>query len=664
MTRVRDARVASWALTVVTAWLATSAPAADAPRNLPVEAFGRLPFYSNVVIAPDGRHVAAAMRLPDGKQGIVIHDLDARDKKPVVISPEGWTVSWLRWKNDERLLISLHYPQRRSVTRATLETRLVALDADGGNMRVVLRPTKSEMDTADIVQTQDRVIDFLPDDPRRILLAFNPDNPRRRRPYKVDVYNSQRERVSGVEDERLYFQNWVLDRHGKIRIAQGRNPGGPVGAGYKTYGRDGDGADWVEIWDTAEQDAEFTPLLFDEKDPDLIYALSSHSEGTLGLYKFRMSTRQFVETLFHESTVDIDEVLYDARGTSIEGISYVTDAYHVVWFSRTMAAIDEDLQRALPGWSAHIVSAALGDRRLIVEAAASDHPGRFYIYEPAKKRLDFLVYANPALDSYRLARAEPVRYRSRDGLDIQGYLTLPTGDSTPPGVPLPAVVLPHDGPTARDYGSFDPLVQMFANRGYAVLQINFRGSLGYGREFRQAGQRAWGEEMQDDLTDGTHWLVEQKIADPKRICIAGGSYGGYAALMGVVKEPTLYRCAVSLSGFSDLTELVVERRRYVGGRNSAARQIGRAGADADKLAASSPAQRTADIRAAVLLLHGTADRVVPISHSRNMAEALKRAGKSHRYVELEDEDHWLTHEPTRLQAFREIDEFLARHLAP
>jgi dipeptidyl aminopeptidase/acylaminoacyl peptidase len=300
-------------------------------------------------------------------------------------------------------------------------------------------------------------------------------------------------------------------------------------------------------------------------------------------------------------------------------------------------------------------------RRMIIYAESPDVPGRYYLYEPGTESLRLLGVTYPELDEQPLSPMRPVRYKARDGLEIPGYLSLPPGSGLRPATPLPAVVMPHGGPYVRDFAAFDPLVQLLTSRGYAVLQMNYRGSTGYGAEFQAAGQRQWGKAMQDDVTDGTAWLVAEGIADPARICIVGWSYGGYAALMGAAKEPDRYRCSVSIAGVADLRRLVESSNKYLYGRVST-RFIGDAWRDRKDLTENSPARRASAIRVPVLLAHGTKDRVVDPDQSRMMAAALKSAGRSFEYIELKDADHSVTQMPQRQQLFDAVDRFLGQYL--
>jgi dipeptidyl aminopeptidase/acylaminoacyl peptidase len=281
------------------------------------------------------------------------------------------------------------------------------------------------------------------------------------------------------------------------------------------------------------------------------------------------------------------------------------------------------------------------------------------MFDEQLNRLNLMVKGYPRLIPKELVKPMPVSFKARDGTVLHGYLTRPTNEQQR----QPFVLLPHGGPSSRDVLDFDYWTQFFVSRGWAVLQVNFRGSSGYGGDFLQAGFKRWGLEMQDDLTDAAQYVIEKGIADPDRMCIVGGSYGGYAALMGVVKTPDLYRCAVSFAGVSNLRSLLEEKRQFLGYELGWERQLGGWWSDRERLKATSPVNQAERIRTPLLIVHGAEDRVVPVEQSREMVDALKKAGfKSVRYVELPDGDHHLGRQEDRLTLFREMERFLATHL--
>jgi dipeptidyl aminopeptidase/acylaminoacyl peptidase len=331
------------------------------------------------------------------------------------------------------------------------------------------------------------------------------------------------------------------------------------------------------------------------------------------------------------------------------------------WFDPTVAAIFEDVRLRIAAKHVYVASWSNDYRRILFYGESPDLPGRYYLYERGTGALRYFAFAYPELEKVPMAPMRATSYQARDGLTIPAYLSLPSGSPAKPATPLPAVVLPHGGPGARDFSSFDPLVQLFVSRGYAVLQMNYRGSTGYGNEFQGAGSRQWGKAMQDDVTDGTRWLAAEGYADPRRTCIVGWSYGGYAALMGAVKEPELYACVVSVAGVSDLPDLIRSQRNYINGRIFT-QNIGDLWKDKQSLEANSPVNGAERIKAPVLLAHGTKDRVVDIRQTKSMATALKRAGKPFQYVELEDADHSVLRGPERLKLFSAVDEFVTGRL--
>ncbi|WP_141291089.1 alpha/beta hydrolase family protein, partial [Ideonella azotifigens] len=334
--------------------------------------------------------------------------------------------------------------------------------------------------------------------------------------------------------------------------------------------------------------------------------------------------------------------------------------WNATW-RNTLKAID----KGLPERDNLLLDISHDEQRYLIYSEGNGQPGEYYLGDRRSGELTLLAETYPDLDPDRLAHKVPVTLKARDGLPLVAFATLPLGRKLgDAGPPLPTVLLPHGGPNSHDDTGFDPWTAFLADRGYLVLQVNFRGSDGYGYAHKAAGLQRWGLEMQDDLSDTLLWATGQHLADPARVCIVGASYGGYAALMGVVKTPELYRCAVSFAGVSDLPDLIATESLYHGGLEEAERTIGKAWGDRERLRATSPARQAGSIRVPVLLVHGTADRVVPVDQSQTMASALKSAGKTYRYVEQEGGDHHLSREAHRLAFFTELETFLDQQLQP
>jgi dipeptidyl aminopeptidase/acylaminoacyl peptidase len=320
-----------------------------------------------------------------------------------------------------------------------------------------------------------------------------------------------------------------------------------------------------------------------------------------------------------------------------------------------LTAIDQ----ALPERFNHLLQFSADGRRYLLHSSGNGVPGQYLVGLRDKGTLSLLAETYPALADRPLPRKRGFTVTGRDGTRLPVLLTLPVGREPSK---LPLVLLPHGGPISVDGGEFDPWVQFLADRGYAVLQVNFRGSSGLGHAHMSAGLKRWGLEMQNDLSDAVRWAIERGTVDPARVCVVGASYGGYAALMGGATTPELYRCVVSFAGVSDLLDLASYQSQYVNGSEVFAQQVGSSWSDRDQLKATSPRRLAAQFKAPVLLIHGTLDRSVPFEQSEGMADALERSGKPVRFIKQKDGNHHLSNQAHRTQFFQELEAFLAEHL--
>jgi dipeptidyl aminopeptidase/acylaminoacyl peptidase len=312
------------------------------------------------------------------------------------------------------------------------------------------------------------------------------------------------------------------------------------------------------------------------------------------------------------------------------------------------------------------ISGATSDYRYITFYVTKDTlPATYYVYDGTKGTIQKLFESRPWLDSEKLSQVHPISLTARDGVRLHGLMTLPKDES---GVErkqnLPAVIMPHGGPFGiYDRWGFNPDAQLLADRGYVVVQINFRGSGGYGPKFESMGIGQWGGKMQDDVTDATRWLIDAGIADEQRICIYGWSHGGYAALRGVQKEPDLYKCATGAAGVYDFN-LQYRKADYTASRSGRAYMKQALGDDKDANNKISPAHNAKDIKAAVLLVHGDEDRRVPIAHAKVMRRALKKAGNPAQYMKIPNEGHGLFNESNRIDFYNVLLKFLNEHIGP
>jgi dipeptidyl aminopeptidase/acylaminoacyl peptidase len=332
----------------------------------------------------------------------------------------------------------------------------------------------------------------------------------------------------------------------------------------------------------------------------------------------------------------------------------------VHYFDPAMQAIQATLEKTLPNQSVLIASKDSARDSYLVVAEAPRTPPTLYLYKPAAHQLMVLLEAYPGLQQSDLGEMKPYSYKARDGLDIHAYLTLPPGKDPHN---LPTIIMPHGGPEARDMLRFDWLAQFLASRGYAVLQPNFRGSSGYGRNFVTAGDGEWANKVQFDVQDGVKKLITDGVADPKRTCIFGWSYGGYMSLAGATFSPDLYTCAAAFAGVYDLDRLLYSGSKFESeGTSVWERRMGASRSDTTKMNAQSPAKHADEVKAPVLLMHSDKDVTVPIEQSEFEEQALKKFGKTVQFVKMSGDDHQLSYAPTRIQMLTELEKFLAANI--
>ena len=419
--------------------------------------------------------------------------------------------------------------------------------------------------------------------------------------------------------------------------------------------------DWRELAEfDFTKESGVSPLGFDS-DPDVLYVRALH-DGRQAIFKLRIDQPDAPrELVVADPTFDIGgPLIYSRWLRAVVGVSYAAEGIRTVYWDKRAQAVQARIDSALPNRRNVIVSSSHDGKRHVVVSGNAVQPAQYFIFDREHDRVVKFAESRPDVDAGKMSVPKPVTIQARDGLALHGYLTAPLERDERA---MPLVVFPHGGPWVRDTAHWDSWVQLFASRGWAVLQVNFRGSSGYGEDFLRAGFQRWGLEMQDDITDAVRWAIQQGIANANRICIVGASYGGYAALMGAVKTPDLYQCAISIAGVTDLRRLVDERRFFFRGEALADAHIGRWWSDRDRLNETSPISHAREIRTPLLLMHGASDVVVPVEHSREMADALKETGvQTYRYIELPQGDHWLSREPDRIQIFREMEAFLKSHL--
>lgn len=613
-------------------------------KELPVEAFASPPTIDLLKLSPDGTKLSMIQRLGNDKEELVLVKLfDLQSGKQQFLlkaDSRDLTIYSLQWANDKQLLMKASYASHRRGTPVT-ETRLMVIDIESGKNRSVISGTLQRK-LVRTPQFQSNVVALMPEQPDNILLAldgftFGPATSL----VNISLNGGLAEVVAYGRE---HFVDWVTDRQHRPRIVLLRDD-----TTIAIQLRPLDNANYRTLWqfEVFSEDAVW-PIGFDAN-PDILY-VSAYHEGRLAIFKADISQQSpTLELVKADDNYDVQSsVEYSWQDNKVIAIGgeYVAPEYQ---------AFQRALDAALPDAENQIISTSADKNRYIVFTSSATNAGDYLLGDRAAKSMDYLLPRFSQLPPEVMVAKQKISYQARDGLTIEGFLSLPLGykEGT-----VPTVIFPHGGPISFDDGDFDYWTQFFANRGYAVLQMNFRGSSGYGFDFKQMGLQGWGAQMQDDVEDGTRWLIKKGIADPGRICIVGASYGGYAALMGAVKTPELYQCVVSFAGVTDVEELVKSYRRFTN-YEVVKKQIGD---DFDLLEQRSPLTHADKIQVPVLLVHGTKDRSVPVKQSIAMYKALKRKDKNVEYIELEDGDHYLSTNSHRLETFKAIDRFLKQHL--
>jgi dipeptidyl aminopeptidase/acylaminoacyl peptidase len=642
-------------------WSLGTASAESGSASPPTAAFAALPRIESIQLSPSGRHLAV-LRNHEGQTFLDTQTVTGQDLHRVISTDNrDYIVTWFRWVNDERLLVSVRFAATRDGIDS-IETRLMAVNRDGTEQIPNLFKQSafpSLFGKKHFPQFQDRLVGTIPGDPRHVLLALDLEHPNAPDVYKVDVYSGDRQLIqanpSTQPDPRVIL-HWIADRAGTVRAGVGQ-----FQTSVHAIFRQPESSLWRELADyDLAKETGLVPLAFDA-DPAWLYVRDQH-RGKAAIFKLNVMDRAADRILVvADPKFDLNgELVYAPGRKKVVGVRYSATDERVLFWDYDAQRLQARIDRAIPG-TVNIIHSSGDDGRLhVVKSSGAAHSPHWSIFDERDGRMVLLGKSYPDLEGVGLTAPTTTYVTARDGKELQVFLTVPK-DRDPRHLPM--IVFPHGGPAARMPGAFNYWTQWFVSRGWAVLEPRFRGTEGYGDEWLRAGFQRWGLEMQDDLTDAVQYAIRSGLANANRICIVGAGYGGYAALMGAVKTPDLYRCAVSLGGVTDLRDLVSDSRWYLNQKPMAELRIGSWWNDRERLRDTSPVFHAKEIRMPLLLLHGAMDRAVPVSHGRDMAEALKSANvMTYRYVELPLADQTLSREQDRIHVFKELEQFLTTYL--
>ena len=624
---------------------AAPAETGSRPARIPTAAFAKSGGLSDLKLSADGAMIAMTAQIND-QTSIAIMDAATKGFLNNFAVPDEHELEWYRWAGPRRLLISLSRIVPYFDDEAQM-TRLFVYDLDRKAMTPIARP--------DMGLEGDDVL-FVDPNGQYALIAIQKSVYDYPSVWRFPLDETAPKKAVQIQAAQHEIWEWYADDNGVVRM----------GLAFTSQS--------TKVWYRSTAEAPFKSIarLTDDNNEDQIwdvlrivsgsdegYALKPDDSGRVALRRFNYATRTAGETVFAVPGWDIEDYDLDKDNKPVAAW-YTDDRDKVHWFDPKMAALQAKLSKAMPESDITIVSRARDDSRMLVWASHEDDPGAYFIYTAATRRLDLLTAWRPALDPALLATPKPVTYTARDKTQIHGYLTLPRGR---PAKALPLIVLPHGGPYwVRDKLQYDGDVQFLANRGYAVIQPNYRGSDGYGDAFDKLGEGQIGRAMQDDLDDAVDWAVKQGIADPKRVCIMGSSYGGYAALWGAIRNPDRYRCAISFAGVTDWKkQLKYSSRSLESGakRSWRSRVIGtQAGFDLDQV---SPLVHVSKLTRPVLLVHGDKDTRVPFKQFTALRTAASKISAPIEPLVMSGEGHGLDKPASQQRWYDALDAFLAKH---
>jgi dipeptidyl aminopeptidase/acylaminoacyl peptidase len=604
-------------------------------KQIPLEDFFRNPDKAAYQISPGGTYYSFKAPYQD-RMNIFVQKIGS-DSATRLTSETDRDIMDYFWPNDRQVLYLKDQGGDENY-------RLYGVNADGSN----------PVCFTDFEGVRTEIIDDLPEFPDYVIIGLNKRNPQVFDPYRLDLRTGQMEMLAENPGN---IQGWIFDHDGKLRAATAIVDGINSQILYRETEKD----QFVPVLTTSFKET-MSPVFFtfDNKN---IYGVSNLGRDKAAAVVFDIKNGKEIQVLYENKDYDVENLFYSRKRKVLTTASYYSDKRNRYYFDDQTKQLISRLQKDLGKYEIGISSVTDDENRMIVRTYSDKSLGAYYLYDVAADKLTKIVEVSPWIDENEMADVQPVTYQSRDGLTIHGYLTLPKGYTMETAKKLPVIVNPHGGPWARDYWGFNPEIQFLANRGYAVFQMNFRGSTGYGRDFWEKSFKQWGLTMQDDITDGTKWLVDKGIADPAKLVIYGASYGGYATLQGIVKEPALYAAAVDYVGVSNLFTFMKTIPPYWEPYlQMMYEMVGNPDKDSLQMAQTSPVLNAEKIKTPLFIAQGANDPRVNKAESDQMVSALKARGIVVEYMVKDNEGHGFYNQENRYDFYRSMEKFLGENL--
>ena len=604
-------------------------------KNIPLENFFKNPEMSSFKLSPDGKHISYMKPWNEGNRMMNVYVKHMESEKVIrITSASKRSLYGYFWLNENRIAYIKDEGGDENV-------HIYAVNIDATN----------DIDLTPFKNIQARITDDLENDPNFILVALNKRDPQIHDVYRLNVNTGKMELIAENPGN---ISGWMTDNDGKLRIAT-TSDGVNTGLLY----RENENDQFKSILTTNFKES-VTPLSF-TFDNENIYVSSNRGRDKSAIYKFDLKNSVESELIFEHEKVDVYNLMRSKKRKVLTGVSYVLEKRQIYFFDEWRKNVQEKLELHLEGVEVVISDLSKNEKKAIIVAYSDKSRGTYYYYDIEKNSLKKLASLSPWLNSDDMADMFPISYKSRDGLTIPGYLTLPLNYKK--GEKIPVVINPHGGPWARDEWGFNSQVQFLANRGYAILQMNFRGSTGYGRKFWEISFKQWGKTMQNDITDGVNWLIDEGIADPEHIAIYGASYGGYATLAGLAFTPEIYKCGIDYVGVSNIFTLLETLPPYWElGRKMMYEMIGDPNTEKDLLREASPLFHIDKIKAPLFVAQGANDQRVKQAESDQIVDALKKKGIDIPYMLKKNEGHGFYNEENQFDFYKKMEKFLAKYL--
>jgi prolyl oligopeptidase PreP (S9A serine peptidase family) len=524
--------------------------------------------------------------------------------------------------------------------------QLYAVDYDGSNPK----------DLTPFEGVRIQLIDILEDNPDEMIIGMNKNNRQLFDPYRINIKTGETVQLAHNDNIIEPIDAWMTDHEGRLRVATKVVNGTETVLMY----RDHEEEPFRDVLKT-----DFTEsmgvLFFDFKNDHIVYAASNLGRDKTEIVQFDMHTGKEVgEVIFRHKDVDVSGLHYSRKRKVVTSISFMTDKRHRIFLDKETEDWFGKLESLLPNYEISIASHNKDEDKFIIRTYSDRSLGSYYFFDSTKGSIEKITDVSPWLDENDLAEMQPVKYQSRDGLQIHGYLTLPK-NAEPKNLPI--IINPHGGPWVRDTWGYNPEIQLLVSRGYGVLQMNYRGSTGYGKAFFKASFKQWGRKMQDDISDGVQWLIDEGIADPKRVAIYGGSYGGYATLAGVTFTPDLYCCAIDYVGVSNLFTFMNTMPPYWKPYLDMMHEmVGHPEKDKEQMHDASPVFFVDQIKAPLFVVQGANDPRVNIDESDQIVKSLRGRGVDVPYLVKYNEGHGFHNEENRFEMYKATLGFLSKYL--